>query len=305
MKIGIIGTGAVGGYFGAKLVKAGLEVVFVGSKRSTPIIKEKGFYIKSPKGDIAIENPNISDNLDELKTADVILLCTKAYDTEEIAEAIKNIIKKDSIIISLQNGIDNEEILAQILGKEKIIAASIYLSAASISPGVINHAGSGKIILGELNQKMTPRLEKLEKLFSDAKIPVATSTDLKKDMWKKLLVNSAYNGFTALIGCSLKDIHSETGAKDAYLEVLKEGQTVAKTAGIFITDEEIEQLFEMINQTVFINFKSSTLQDLEKGNKLEIDAIQGEIVKIAKKNNVKAPLNNLIYSLLKLKEKCR
>ncbi len=302
MKISIIGTGAVGGYFGAKLVEAGLDVTFIGSKESVPIIKEKGFHIKSPKGDMKIEKPNIFYELENIKESDIVLLCTKAYDTKGIAKALKDKISDKTLVISLQNGIDNEEILADILGEERVIAASIYLSAASISPGKITHAGSGKIILGELNKQITTRLKQLEELFLNAKIPCSVSTDLKKDMWKKLLVNSAYNGFTALIGKSLKDIHSVEKAKKAYLDVLKEGQAIAQAEGIEISDEEIEKLFEMLNQDVFINFKSSTLQDLEKGKKLEIDSIQGEIVRIAEKHGLKAPLNNLMYSLLKLKE---
>lgn len=303
MKIGIIGTGAVGAYFGAKLVKAGYDVTFIGSEESTKIIKQQGLYINSRLGDIKIDNPNIYYDFEEIKDADIILLCTKAYNTQGIAKALKKKISDKPIIISLQNGIENEIILASIFGEKRIIAASIYLSAASISPGVINHAGSGKIILGELNKEITPRLKELEQIFLKANIPTSTSNNLIKDMWKKLIINSAYNGFTALIGKSLKDINSVKEAKQAYFDVLKEGQMIAKEEGINISDEEIEQVFEMLNQEVFITFKSSTLQDFEKHKPLEIDSIQGAIIKTAEKHGIKAPLNNLVYSLLKLKEK--
>lgn len=302
MKIGIIGTGAVGGYFGAKLVKAGYNITFIGTKTSTEIIKEQGFHIKSMHGDIKIDNPKIYYEFERIQDADIILLCTKAYDTEGIAKALKNKISNKPIIISLQNGVENEQILASVFGEERIIAASIYLSAASVSPGIIEHGGSGRIILGEMNREITPRLKELEQLFLKAEIPTSTSSNLLKDMWKKLIVNSAYNGITAIIGKSLKDIHIVKEAKQAYLDVLKEGQTIANTEGIGITDDEIEQIFDMLNQEVFINFKSSTLQDIEKGKPAEIDSIQGAIMKTAKKHGLKAPLNNLIYSLIKLKE---
>lgn len=303
MKIGIIGTGAVGGYFGAKLIKAGYHVIFIGSHESTEIIKQQGLYINSRQGDIKIDNPNIYYDFEEIKDADIILLCTKAYNTLGIAKALKNKISDKPIIISLQNGVENEMILASIFGEKRIIAASIYLSAASISPGIIDHAGSGKIILGELNQEITPRLKELEQLFLKANIPTSTSNNLIKDMWKKLIINSAYNGFTALIGKSLKDINSVEEARQSYFDVLKEGQMIANAEGINISNEEIEQVFGMLNQEVFITFKSSTLQDLEKHKPLEIDSIQGAIIKTAEKHGIKAPLNNLVYSLLKLKEK--
>ncbi len=302
MKIGVIGTGAVGGYFGAKLAIAGQDVTFFGTEKSASIIKNKGLFVKSPKGNIEIKNPKIFSSFEEIKNMDLILLCTKAYDTEKIAAQIKTKMSPNALIISLQNGINNEEILSEILGKENVIMASVYLSASSMEAGFIDHAGSGKIILGEQTKEITPRLKSIEKLFLDSSIPSSTSEDLKKDMWKKLLVNSAYNGFTALINGTLKHINSVESARLAYFDVVKEGQKIASADGTKISDEEIEDIMKMLDQQVFINFKSSTLQDLEKNKKLEIDAIQGEIIRIAYKHNLKAPLNNLIYSLLKLKE---
>ncbi len=300
--IGIIGTGAVGGYFGAKLVDAGFDVTFIATENSAKIIEKEGFYISSPEGDIEIKKPVVHSDLNKLKDVDVILLCTKSYDTEKIATELKDIITDSTIVISMQNGIENEEILASILGSKNIIAASIYLSAASLRAGEITHAGSGKIILGELNKEITPRLKNLEKMFRSASIPTKTSEYLIKDMWVKLIVNSAYNGITALIGKSLKDINKVPEAKSAYYNILKEGQTIANTEGIEISEEEINKIYSMLDQEVFINFKSSTLQDLEKHKPLEIDAIQGTLIKIAKKHNINAPLNNFIYGLLKLKE---
>lgn len=301
MEIGIIGTGAVGGYFGAKLVKAGYNVTFIGTEPSVEIIKKHGLHIKSVDRDIKIENPSISYELMDIKNADIILLCTKSYHTEEIAESIKDTISDKTIIISFQNGIENENILASALGKERIIAASIYLLGESTSPGMIEHKGSGRIILGEMNQEITPRIKELETLFLNADIPTSVSTNLIKDMWKKLILNSALNGMTAAIGKNLKKINSISEAKQAYFDILKEGQIIAESEGINITDEEIEKIFQMLKQETMLDFKSSTLQDLEKGKPLEIDSLQGTIIKIAEKHNIKAPLNNLIYSLIKLK----
>lgn len=301
MKITVIGTGAVGGYFGAKLVNAGYDVSFIGTENSTNIIKEKGFYIKSPKGDIEIKEPKISSNIEISYDSDIILVCTKAYTTLEIAQGLKNRIKPDALVISLQNGVQNEKILASHLGATNVIAASIYLSASSPEAGVVEHGGSGKIILGELDNTLSERLDMLKELFLKADIPTSTSDSLLKDMWVKLIVNSAYNGLTAIIEKSLKDINSIPHAKEAYFDILKEGQGIANAEGIEITDTEIEKIYSMLDQPVFVSFKSSTLQDFEKGKPLELDAIQGEIIETAKRHSLKAPLNNLIYSILKLK----
>lgn len=302
MKIGIIGTGAVGGYFGAKLFKTGFEIVFIGTKKSTETIKETGFFIKSPDGDIEIKEPNISSSYKSIEDCDLILVCTKAYNTKEIAEGIKDFLGSKAIVLSLQNGVENEEILSSVLGKEKIIPASIYLSAAAEKPGLINHAGSGRIILGEFSKEETERIKKIKEIFDKANIPTKISPNLFHDMWKKLIVNSAYNGMTAVIGTPLTKINEVTEAKQLYFDILKEGQNVAKAEGIEISDSEVEKLFSMLEQPVFINFKSSTLQDFEKRKPLEIDAIQGSLIKIGQKHNIKTPLNKTIYALLKLKE---
>lgn len=301
MKIAVIGTGAVGGYYGAKLVKAGYDVTFFGTEKSVEIIKDKGIYVNSVDGDIEIKEPKIFYDYETMKDMDLILLCTKAYHTEQIAKALKPNMSDKALVISLQNGVENESLLSEILGKENIIGASIYVFTSSESAGIITHKGSGSIILGELNGEITQRLQKLEKLFSDANIPTKTSASIMRDLWKKLFVNAAYNGITAVIGDSLKDINKIPEAKQAYYDILKECQLIANAEGMDIKDIEVDKIFDKLNQDNFMSVKSSTLQDIEKGKPVEIDSIQGAVVRIAKKHNLKAPLNNLIYSLIKLK----
>lgn len=301
MKIAVIGTGAVGGYYGAKLVQAGHDVTFITTEKSSEIIKEKGLYVKSVNGDIDIKNPKVSSAIEAIKDTDIILLCTKSYHTEEIAKNIKEKVNENAIVISLQNGVENEQILASFLGKERVIGSSIFIFSESPKAGYLVHSGSGTIILGELNGETTDRIQNLEKMFNEADIPAKISTNIIRDLWKKLFVNAAYNGFTAIIGDSLKDIQKIPEAKQAYYNILKECQMVANAEGMEIEDSEVDKIIERFNQDNFMNVKSSTLQDIEKGKPVEIDAIQGAVIRIAKKHGLKAPLNNLIYSLIKLK----
>lgn len=301
MKIAVIGTGAVGGYYGAKLIQAGFNVTFIGTAKSSEIIKENGLYVKSVNGDIDLKNPKISANITDIKGADIILLCTKSYHTEEIAKNIKEKVNDEAIIISLQNGVENEQILASILGKERVIGSTIFVFTDSPKAGYVAHSGSGTIILGELNGQETERIKNLEKMFNQSGIPAKISSNIMRDLWKKMFINAAYNGFTAAIGNTLEGIQSIPEAKQAYYDILKECQMVANAEGMEIEDSEVEKIMERFNQDNFQNVKSSTLQDLEKSKPVEIDAIQGAVVRIAKKHGLKAPLNNLIYSLIKLK----
>ena len=301
MKIAVIGIGAVGGYFGAKLAKAGYDVTFIGTERSVKALKENGLFIKSYKGDIKIKNPKAYHAFEAIKDTDVVLFCVKSYYTESIAKNLKERINDKAVIISLQNGIENENVLASVFGKERIIASAVYITAASKQPGVINHTGYGKIILGEMDKKITPRVEELQKMFLKADIPAGTSDNVLRELWKKLILNTAYNGFSTLIDNTLIDILKFPEAKIAFADVLKESQKIANAEGMEISDDDVNGIVEMLNQESFINFKASTLQDMEKGNPVEIDTLQGTIVRTAQKHELKAPLNNLIYSLIKLK----
>lgn len=301
MKIAVIGIGAVGGYFGAKLAQAGYDVTFIGTERSVNALKENGLFVKSYKGDIKIKKPKAHHAFEAVKDTDIVLFCVKSYLTETIAKALKERINEKALIISMQNGVENEEILASVFGKERIIASAVYITATSKQPGVISHTGYGKIVIGELNKKVTSRVEDLQKMFLKANIPAGTSDNVMRELWKKLILNTAYNGFSTLIDNTLVDILKFPEAKIAFVDVLKESQHIANAAGMGITDEDVEQIAQMLNQESFVNFKASTLQDLEKGKPVEIDSLQGTIVRVAQKHELKAPLNNLIYSLIRLK----
>ncbi len=301
MKITIVGTGAVGGYYGLKLMHKGHDVIFITTTRSCKIINEKGMHLKSVDGDIRFDKVMVSDDMSFAKDTDVILLCTKSYNTKEIAYKIKEKVNNNAVVISLQNGIENEEILSDILGKERIIGSTVFIFSSSPAAGEIIHSGAGSIILGELDGKITERIQKYSEMFSESGIPAKISKNIRKDLWKKLFINASYNGFTAILGDSLKNIKKVPEANQAYYDILKECQMVAKAEGIDITDEETKKIFERFNQDNFLNVKSSTLQDIEKGKPVEIDAIQGAVVRKALKHNLKAPLNNLMYALIKLK----
>jgi len=301
MKIGVIGIGAVGGYFGAKLAHAGQDVTFIGTESSVSALKEKGLCIKSYQGDFEIKNPKVAHDFRRIADCDIILFCLKSYNTEEVAKALKPKISEHSLIISMQNGVENEEILSKIFGPERVIGAVVYITSSVPEKGVIKHTGYGKVVFGELTGEITDRLRKIEKLFIDSNIPAGISTDIKKDLWKKLILNTAYNGFTSIIKKPLVKFHDIPEAEEMFIKVLKEGQMVAQKEGLNITDKDIEDLMKVTKTEAFVNFKTSTLQDIEAGKPIEIDSLQGAVIKAAQKHNVDVPLNKLMYALLKLK----
>lgn len=300
MKIYVVGVGAVGGYFGGKLTKAGFDVTFVSRGQILEALQKNGLQIKSYTGDFVIKNPKVTDDFRELANADLILLCVKSYSTKEVAKTIKKFISDKAIIVSLQNGIENEDILAEILGKEKVIGSVVFITSSMPEPGLIKHTSYGKIMLGELNGEETERIKKIEKMFLDAGIPAGITPSIKKELWKKLMLNIPYNGFTSLVRGPLKHYFEIPEAQECFLRALKEVQTVARMEGYLLTDEDVENALKFTKADGFVNFKSSTLLDIEAGKPVEIEAMQGAVIKAAKKYNIDVPINKLIYALLKM-----
>jgi 2-dehydropantoate 2-reductase len=303
MKIGIIGTGAVGGYFGGKLAEAGLDVTFIARGETLKQLQDNGLKILSYKGDFEIKKPKVTSDLRVLKEVDVILLCVKSYNTKEVAKTLKPYLSDNSIIVSMQNGIENEEILAGILGKNKVIGSIVFITAGIKAPGVISHTGYGKVVFGELNGQISDRIRNLEKVFLEAGVPAGVTSTLKAELWSKLMLNIPYNGFTVLVRGSLLNFHEIPEAQECFYKALKEVQLVAKNEGIIISEEAVENAVKFTKNEKFGTFKSSTLLDVEAGKQLEIEAIQGAVIRAAKKHNLDIPINKLLYSLLKMSYK--
>ena len=300
-KIAVVGIGAVGGYFGAKLAKAGQDVTFIGRENTVDYIKEHGIKVISYQGDFEIKKPKVSHPFEAIRDADLVLFCVKSYSTRKVAEALKKRISDKAVIISVQNGVENEKILAEIFGSDRVIGSVVYVSAAVSAPGVIKHTAYGKMVFGELTGEITPRLREIEKLFLDSAIPVGVTDDINKTLWKKLILNIAYNGFTSVINNSLAKFPEVPLAQESFYDVMKEAQAVANEEGINITDSDIDDLMKVTKSEGFTTFKTSTLQDMEAGKPLEIEDMNGIIIKLAQKHNIKVPMNKLLYSLLKLK----
>lgn len=299
MKIAVLGTGAVGGYYGGKLANAGCDVTFIARGKTLAALEEQGLDVKSYTGNFLIKKPKVTSELASLKDADLILFCVKSYSTLDIATAIKPVIKDNAIVISMQNGIDNERILSEVLGQDKILGAVVYITSSCPSPGVIKHTSSGKIYIGELGGQLSDRLKSIEKLFLSSGIPANASSDIKKELWKKLMLNMPFNGFTALTKKTLKTFFDIPEASEYFYKSLKEVQLIAKAEGIIITAAELDEIFAICKNEQAMNFKSSTLQDIEAGKPLEIDSLQGAVIRIANKHNIETPINKLLYILLK------
>lgn len=299
MKIGVIGAGAVGGYLGARLIEAGFDVTFVELDDVCNAIKVNGINVKSIISDVKVETPAIYSDMSVIAEKDIILLAVKSYDTEKVAHQIKNIISDKAVVVSMQNGIENEKILSEILGEDKVIGAAVYISCNVPQSGNIVHTSLNKLYFGRINGKNDEKVNLIAEIFSKTVLETVISDEINKELWQKLMINIPFNGFTALTGGPLEKYYSVKEAQESFYNAMKEVQQVAIAEGINISDKSIDESFQSFtNSDGFDKTITSTLQDMKAGKQLEIDYFQGTVIKLAEKHGINVPINKLLYALI-------
>ena len=297
MKILVIGAGAVGGYFGGILAKGGENVTFVARGKYLDSLKTAGLKIRSYKGDLSLR-VNAIENPEELGKIDLILMCVKSYDTEEATlQCMKNIGEK-TIVLSLQNGVDNEEKIGIIVGRNKVLGGVVLISSELNQSWEICHYAYGKIIIGEMDGRISDRVHKVADIFKKANIPCSISNDIQKELWKKLIWNAAFNSVSAITRSTVKEILECEETRELVRLTMMEVLNIAREIGHNLDECVIEEYLVVPKRPQ--EARTSTLQDLLKGKHLEIDAINGVVVTYGKKLGIPTPYNSSLYALLKL-----
>ncbi|MBC7080766.1 MAG: ketopantoate reductase family protein [Thermoplasmatales archaeon] len=295
MKFIIFGAGAIGSLFGGLLSRKN-DVLLVGRKEHIEEIEKNGLIVEGFTNEIFYPKTEWDGS-----KYDFVILTTKAYDTEK---AVDEILRKfgEIPIISIQNGLRNEEIIAEKMGIENVIGALTTHGVTFIGNGRIYHAGKGETIIGELSGEITDRIKNICKTFNECGIETKISGEIKKEKWKKAIVNSAINGLTSILRCKNGEIIKNEYAIELIKKICTEAIEVAKAEGIEIEDiiEKVKEVAENTSENI-----SSMLQDIISGKKTEVDEINGEIIIRAKKHGIKTPVNEVIYSLIKANESVR
>lgn len=297
MKILIVGTGAVGGYFGGLLARSGEDVTFLARGEHLKAIQEKGLYIKSINGDFnvkikAVEKPSDNDKYD------LIIIAVKSYDLSNACNNIKGTVKNDTVLMSLLNGVDSEEIIGSIFGIERVIGSVAFIGSQILEAGVISHTASGMITIGELDGSKSKRCEEILNIFESAKIPIKLSENIQKDIWAKMVWNTGFNAITALTGSLVADVLSIPESRKIVEMAMKETVDAADKKGIRLSDDLVEKT---ISKTLKAGeIKTSMLQDRENGKAMEIDSINGAIVRLGHEMNISVPVNETLYGVIKI-----
>ncbi len=299
MKIGVVGTGGVGGYFGGLLARAGMDTHFVARGKHLQAMQEDGLQVVSNQDSFRVMIHATAEP-DEIGPVDLLLLCVKSFDTVDALRLMEPMVEEGTIVLSLQNGIDNIEKIVEHCGDDHAMGGTCYVEASIASPGVIAHIGkSGRIIFGEVSKERTPRAEKVLDLFQRAGIDAELSTDIEQVLWAKFLFICAIHGVSTLSRAPLGLVLSCPETRELVVGVMREVEILARTRGVRLPNlvlPEAISLAESYNK----KFKCSMLRDLEWRRPMEIEALNGMVVKLGKEVGVETPLNQAIYGCLKL-----
>ncbi len=297
MKLAVMGAGGIGGYFGGRLALAGEEVCFIARGQHLEAIQAKGLQVKSPTGDFIVQVRATGDPR-TIGPVDFILFCVKSYDTENAAEAIRPLMGPETAVLSLQNGVDNEEKLGEILGPKHILGGAAYIFASIEAPGVIRHTQGGRIVFGEMNGSLSDRCRWLLAALERAKIDAQVSEEIHRTLWEKYCFICAGAGLTGLTRLPMGPIRECPETWTLYRRVVEEAVAVGSAAGVAFAPGVVDRILAQA-QRLSPHVYSSLHYDLTHGKRLELEALHGHVVHLGQRFGIPTPACFAIYAALK------
>ena len=294
MKFAIMGAGAIGCYFGARLSAAGEEVHFISRGAHLAAMRKNGLKIESDRGNLHLTNPLLTDNPATVGPVDYILFCVKLWDIDATSESIKPLIKNGTAILSLQNGVYAEGRLVELLGPEYVIGGSAYTPATIIEPGLVRQYGKlAKLEFSELNNVRTSRIEFLYKACLDSGIDAEIPADIEASLWSKFVTITTLSGATSLCRSTIGPIRSNSWGLNLIKSLANETIEIAKAKGIKLDPEYANIVFERM-----MNFppdtQGSMATDLHKGARLELEWLNGMVSKFGLELGIPTPANDAV-----------
>ena len=294
MKIAIIGTGGVGGYFGGKLAQAGFEVSFLARGKHLEALQKQGLTVKSISGDFHLPTVKASDDIHQLGKVDLVLLGVKAWQVKDLAKDLKAILHKNSIILPLQNGVLAFEELAQFIPKTQILGGLCRIISKIEAPGIIHHLGvTPTIVFGEMNAATSPRTEQIKAIFDQAGIKSKISADIQADLWKKFIA-ICVSGLLAVSKTTYGELRELPETRQMMLDLLDEIYQLSQAAGIQIEANFLEKTVSFIDSFPHQSTSSLT-RDVWAGKPSEIEYQNGTVVRLGKQYGVPTPINQFVY----------
>ncbi len=300
MRVVIMGAGGLGGYFGARLAAAGNDVAFVARGAHLAAIRGAGLRVTSALGDLHLRDIVATDDPSTLTPADVVIVAVKLWDTETAAEAVKPLVRPGTAVVSFQNGVNKDDVLTRILGRDAVIGGVGQIGVVIGSPGVIVHTGTmAKLIFGELDNRRSARVEALHAVCVAAGIDAEIAKDIGLAIWEKFVFLVGMSGCTASMRSPIGPIRANRQARGFLLDVVREAVTVGRAMGVALPADYAEQRMAFID-TLPAEMTASMQGDLARRNRLELPWLSGAVVELGARLGVPTPLNRAIRDVLAL-----
>jgi len=298
MRIAVIGAGGVGGYFGGRLAAAGADVTFVARGAHLAAMRSRGLRILSPLGDATIGNPKAVDDVARLGDIDLVMVAVKLWDTEAVAATLAPLAQRGATIVSFQNGIDKDDILRRHVPAAAIIGGVSYIAAVIAEPGVIQHTGTmQRLAFGEFDGTISPRVRALHDTCVTARIEAVASDAIERLIWEKYVFLVGLSGATSAMRKTIGPIRENPRTRAFLLGLMHEVVAVARAKGIAVRDgfaEERLAFFDTLPPTM----TSSMHNDLDRGNRLELNWLSGGVANLGAELAVPTPLNSAVADVL-------
>jgi 2-dehydropantoate 2-reductase len=297
MRILVYGAGAVGGYFGALLARGGHEVAFAARGATLAALRTDGLTVDLGGETLHLAPVHAVAAPAEAPPPELVLVCVKSYDTPAAAAALRPVVGRDTIVLSLQNGIENEDVLARGLGLPPLMLALTRIGVAMTAPGRILYSGRGTILFGEPDGSESPRARRTAEALAAAGVPYQLRRDIQVAAWEKLAWNAGFNAVTTLTQATVAEALAQDACRDLVVRAMEEVDAVAVALGIPVRRGRTTTVLED-SAAGLPDFETSMLQDLRRGRRLEHDALNGAVVRAAGRAGVPAPVNAALAALL-------
>jgi 2-dehydropantoate 2-reductase len=294
MQVAVIGAGAVGCYYGGLLLRAGHDVTFIGRPAHVDAINAHGLLLDTQffKGYLPAK---AATDAASLASPDLVLFCVKSADTEEAGRSLAGCLRRETSVLSLQNGVDNPQRLRKLTG-HPVIPAVVYVGSEMAGPGHVRHHGGGNIAIGA-----APASEALAQTFGAAGIRTTIADDIEVTQWSKLVTNCAFNALSAVAGIPYGPMLEVEGTRDVVASAVQEAVMVARASGVSMPEDILEQILKI--PAAMPNQMSSTAQDVARGKPSEIDFLNGYVVRKGAELGVPTPTNQALQVMVKLAER--
>jgi 2-dehydropantoate 2-reductase len=298
VRIAVVGAGGVGCYFGGRLARAGGDIHLLARGRHLRAIRDNGLRISGARGEFAVALPATDDPAD-IGPSNIVLFCVKSYDTEAAVELLPPLLHATTAVVSLQNGIDNDEKIAARVGPEHVMGGAAFIFASVVEPGVVHDAGGpGSLVFGELDGSTSARGEALLAMCEKAGIPAELVTDIRVRLWDKFAFICAQAGMTACTHLPIGEVRAIPETWAMFRKIVDEVVALGAAEGVGLPSETGPKIARFAQALPAGGF-SSLYHDLVGGRPLELEALHGFVVQRSRAHGLAAPMSEAVYALLK------